>query len=108
MPDPTDSVVTGLTDRITWPAVWVGIALLAVCGIVVDFAILTVRPDLNDIVYNVFIQYAGLAVAIERAAAVFVAMTRSKNQVEWETEDKAGNEDAGRKRPTDTSTATDP
>ena len=84
MPDPTDSVVTGLTDRITWPAVWVGIALLAVCGIVVDFAILTVRPDLNDIVYNVFIQYAGLAVAIERAAAVFVAMTRSKNQVEWE------------------------
>ena len=84
MPAPTDSVVTGLTDRITGIAVWVGISLLAVCGIAVDFETLTVRPDLNDIVYNVFIQYAGLAVAIERAAAVFVTMTRSKNQVEWE------------------------
>ena len=84
MPDPTQSVAVGLTDRITGPAVWVSISLLVVCGIAVDFGILTVRSDLNDIIYNVFIQYAGLAVAIERAAAVFVAMTRSKSQVEWE------------------------
>ena len=84
MPNPTESVVTGLTDRITGPAVWGGISILVVCGIAVDFGILSVRSDLNEIIYNVFIQYAGLAVAIERAAAVFVAMTRSENQVEWE------------------------
>ena len=84
MPNLTESVATGLTDRITGPAVWVGISFLVVCGMAVDFGILSVRSDLNEIIYNVFIQYAGLAVAIERAAAVFVAMTRSKNQVEWE------------------------
>lgn len=84
MPDPTDSVVTGLTDRIKSTAVLTGIPLLVACGVALDFKVLTVRSNLNDIIYDVFIQYAGLAVAIERAAAVFVAMTRSKNQVEWE------------------------
>ena len=43
-----------------------------------------VRPNLNDIVYDTLIQYAVLAVAIERAAAVLVAVTRSKQQVEWQ------------------------
>ena len=84
MPSSTDSVVTGLSDRTTGIAVWGGISLLVVGSIAVDFEVLTVRPNLNDIVYDIFIQYAGLAVAIERAAAVFVAMTRGKNQVEWE------------------------
>lgn len=84
MPEPTDSVATGLTDGTKNTAVLIGISLLVACGIALDFKVLIVRSDLDDIIYDVFIQYAGLAVAIERAAAVFVAMTRSKNRVEWE------------------------
>ena len=84
MADSKDSVVIGLTDRLKGILVLAGISLLVACGITLDSNALVVRPDLNDIIYDTLIQYVVLAVAIERAAAVFVAMTRSRHQVEWQ------------------------
>ena len=79
-----DPVAIGLTDRLKGTLVLAGVSLLAACGIALDSGILMVRPNLSDIVYDTLIQYAVLAVAIERAAAVLVAMTRSRQRVEWQ------------------------
>lgn len=80
-----DRIEAGLADvtegRTQWILVAAGVAGAA--GVIWTMQILTIRSDLNQVMPDIFFQYASLALAIERAAAVFVAMTRDRIRVDW-------------------------
>lgn len=47
------------------------------------FTVLGVNENLSELGADVFLKYLFIVVAVERAAAVFVGMFRSKNKVDW-------------------------
>ena len=80
-----DRIEAGLTDVTQGRTHWIFAAAGAVgaAGVIWTMQVLTIRSDLDQVISDIFFQYAGLALAIERAAAVFVAMTRDRLRVDW-------------------------
>ena len=81
-PDPIEAGLTDVTQgRTQWIFAVAGAAGAA--GVIWTMQVLTIRSDLDQVISDIFFQYASLALAIERAAAVFVAMTRDRLRVDW-------------------------
>ena len=85
-----DRIEAGLTDVTQGRTHWIFAAAGAVgaAGVIWTMQVLTIRSDLDQVISDIFFQYAGLALAIERAAAVFVAMTRDRLRVDLGAEDR--------------------
>jgi len=78
----------GLTDSSFHPKQWWGLlAVIILAGSALysfgNFTAVEVKKDLADIGADVFLKYLFIVVAVERAAAVFVGISRSQNKVDW-------------------------
>ncbi|TQV77255.1 hypothetical protein FLL45_04725 [Aliikangiella marina] len=78
----------GLKDDGFNPKVWwfvlVVVSLLGSSLYVIDnFTVVDVNAELTSVGGDVFLKYFFIVVAVERAAAVFVGISRSQNTVDW-------------------------
>lgn len=79
---------TGLEDTGFRPLFWwvvTAVAVIVLSGpyALGIFSVLKVNPELSAIGADVFLKYLFIVVAVERASAVFVGMSRSQNRVDW-------------------------
>ena len=81
-PDPIEAGLTDITKGST-KLIFAAAGVAGAAGAIWATEDLTIRPDLDQVIADIFFQYASLALAIERAAAVFVAMTRDRLRVDW-------------------------
>ena len=80
-----DPIEAGLTDETRGKTIWILAAagVVGLVGVLWTMPGLTIRDNLDEVISNIVLQYASLALAIERSAAVFVAMTRDRLRVDW-------------------------
>ncbi|KAA3657210.1 MAG: hypothetical protein DWQ10_13800 [Calditrichaeota bacterium] len=83
-----DYIKEGLTDQNfrLLPYTLMTLGIMLVCSLLYAnnwFTVIGVRENLMELGPDVFLKYMFIIVAVERAAAVFVAMFRSQNTVDW-------------------------
>ena len=78
----------GLTDSSFRPLLWtivtgVIVLLSSVLYVFNRFTVVSVNENLAELGGDVFLKYLFIVVAVERAAAVFVGISRSQSKVDW-------------------------
>ena len=79
-----DGLTDGSFDAKKW---WGVLVIIVLVGSALyafsNFTAVKVNDDLSDIGADVFLKYLFIVVAVERAAAVFVGISRSQNKFDW-------------------------
>lgn len=83
-----DYITAGLEDdrfkpKFGWLVISIVSLTFASFYVLLNFSVVDVKSELLSTSGDVFLKYFFIVVAVERAAAVFVGISRSRNRAEW-------------------------